>query len=437
MLQPTRFLDDCQRRYGDFFTVQLTAERTVVISSDPQIVKDVFTGDPEVLRAGEGNIVLRPLLGPRSVLLLDGPEHLRHRRLMLPPFHGERMNRYGAAMAEAAERHVERWPVGSPFATQPSMQAITLEVILRAVFGVEDEQERERIAAPLRRMLDATASRLRLLLPPGDPLARRRAAQPVGPVPGPDGARGPRDLRADRGQAGGSRRGRARRRAVPAARGARRGRPGAHRRRAARRADDAAARRPRDHGHRAQLDARAHHSPPGGAGSAARGGAERRRRLPRRGDQGDAPPASRGPGRGQVPGRGRGAGRPHVPGRRPHHALDLPAAPAPRPLSRPRVLPARALPGASPGHLRVDPVRRRRAPLPRRELRPVRDEGRARRRSSGARGSPPRRRARSRSPAAPSRSPPPAAVASRCSGSGSGAARVRRPRAAGRARRDR
>ncbi len=164
MLQPTRFLDDCQRRYGDHFTVQLTAERTVVISSDPQIVKDVFTGDPEVLRAGEGNIVLRPLLGPRSVLLLDGPEHLRHRRLMLPPFHGERMNRYGAAMAEAAERHVERWPVGSPFAVQPSMQAITLEVILRAVFGVEDEQERERIAAPLRRMLDATASRVRLLL---------------------------------------------------------------------------------------------------------------------------------------------------------------------------------------------------------------------------------------------------------------------------------
>jgi cytochrome P450 family 135 len=164
ILRPTRFLDDCQRRYGDIFTVRLSSQRTVVITSDPELVREVFTGDPNVLRAGEGNVVLRPLLGSRSVLLLDGPEHLRQRRLLLPAFHGERMRHYREVMSEVAERHVERWPVGSPFPTHPSMQAITLDVILRAVFGAEDERQLEHLATPLRRLLDATGSQVRLLL---------------------------------------------------------------------------------------------------------------------------------------------------------------------------------------------------------------------------------------------------------------------------------
>ena len=135
-----------------------------MITSDPDTVKRVFTGDPEQLLAGVGNVVLKPLLGPRSVLLLDGPEHLRQRRLMLPSFHGERMRTYGETMRDAAERHVRRWPIGTSFPTQPSMQAITLEVILRAVFGVSDDREVERLATPLRRMLDATSSQARLVL---------------------------------------------------------------------------------------------------------------------------------------------------------------------------------------------------------------------------------------------------------------------------------
>jgi cytochrome P450 family 135 len=164
MLQPTRFLEDCARRFGDTFTVNLSAERTVVITSDPDTIKRVFTGDPTELLAGVGNVPLKPLLGPRSVLLLDGPEHLRQRRLMLPAFHGERMRTYGEAMRAAAERQVRRWPVGTSFPTQPSMQAITLDVILRAVFGVDDDRQAERMAAPLKAMLDATSSQLRLLL---------------------------------------------------------------------------------------------------------------------------------------------------------------------------------------------------------------------------------------------------------------------------------
>ena len=88
---------------GDYFTLQPQPGRTLVITSDPEAVKAVFSGDPDVLRTGEGNIVLAPVLGSGSVLLLDGAEHLRHRRMILPPFHGERMRAYGDTIAEVAE----------------------------------------------------------------------------------------------------------------------------------------------------------------------------------------------------------------------------------------------------------------------------------------------------------------------------------------------
>jgi cytochrome P450 family 135 len=164
ILQPTSFLVDCERRYGEYFTLRLSDERTMVITSDPGAVKTVFTGDPEQMLAGKNNDILRPLLGDRSVLLLDGKEHMRQRRLMLPPFHGERMKAYGETMREVAERQVASWPHGTPFAAAPSMQAITLEIILRTVFGLENEEGIERVGAPLRRLLDATASQSRLLV---------------------------------------------------------------------------------------------------------------------------------------------------------------------------------------------------------------------------------------------------------------------------------
>jgi cytochrome P450 len=162
LLQPTSYLDHCQRRYGDYFTLRLP-NRTTVLSSDPEAVKTVFTADPGHLLAGRSNAILQPILGDRSVLLLDGREHLRQRRLLLPPFHGERMQAYAETMREVAEREVASWPRGRSFAVQPSMQAITLEVILRTVFGLSGEERVERVGAPLRRVLDATASQARLL----------------------------------------------------------------------------------------------------------------------------------------------------------------------------------------------------------------------------------------------------------------------------------
>src|SRR5690606_36719676 len=148
-------LEACRRRYGDLFTLRLSLERIVVAAADPAIVKQVFTGDSAVLHAGEGNVVLEPLLGPRSVLLLDGPEHLRQRRLLPPPFHGERMRGYGVGGRASAERPVALWPVGRPFPVHATMRAITLEVILRAVFGLREPARIVELAAQLRRLLES------------------------------------------------------------------------------------------------------------------------------------------------------------------------------------------------------------------------------------------------------------------------------------------
>jgi cytochrome P450 len=164
VLAPTRFLDACHERMGDYFTLRPAPGRVLVVTADPAAVKQVFTGDPELLHAGAANLMLAPLLGERSVLLLDGDEHLRQRKPMLPPFHGERMRHYQRAMQEAAEWHIAGWPRGRRFAVLPSMQAITLDVIMRAVFGVDDELARERLAAPLRRQLDMFANRLAVLM---------------------------------------------------------------------------------------------------------------------------------------------------------------------------------------------------------------------------------------------------------------------------------
>jgi cytochrome P450 family 135 len=149
-------LGTCQARFGDMFTLKLANEDPWVVTSDPDTIKQVFTGDPRLLHAGEGNRILMPILGPNSVLLLDDDPHLRQRKLMLPAFHGERMQRYGELMAEISAAEIERWPLGEPYALRPRMQAITLEIILRAVFGVSDGPSLEPLRRELRRLLDAS-----------------------------------------------------------------------------------------------------------------------------------------------------------------------------------------------------------------------------------------------------------------------------------------
>ena len=149
-----RMLRECHARYGDTFRLRVAYEGTWVFLTDPDDVKRVFTGDPRLLHAGEANRILLPVVGPHSLLLLDEQEHLADRKLLLPPFHGERMKRYGELMSEIAAREIERWPLGTPYRLRPRMQAVTLEIILRAVFGVREGERLERLRAELRRLLD-------------------------------------------------------------------------------------------------------------------------------------------------------------------------------------------------------------------------------------------------------------------------------------------
>src|SRR3954465_8388216 len=135
--RPAPFMERARRRYGDAFTVRLAQVGTFVFPTDPDTLKTVFTTGPDRLRAGEANVALEPVLGSRSVLLLDGREHIRQRRLMLPPFHGERLRGYEQLIAEIAEEEMRGWPSNGALTLQPRMQSITLEIILRVVFGMD------------------------------------------------------------------------------------------------------------------------------------------------------------------------------------------------------------------------------------------------------------------------------------------------------------
>jgi cytochrome P450 family 135 len=157
------------RRYGDIFSTSFPSFRNVVYVAEPQLAKQVFAGNPRQFHAGEANAsVLEPAVGPHSVLTLDEDEHMRQRKLLLPPFHGDSIRRYGELIREITERQMETWPVGTAFALRPHTQQITLDVILRTVFGLRGH---ERFAAAQRLVDDFTRTSHPILLFP--PLRRR------------------------------------------------------------------------------------------------------------------------------------------------------------------------------------------------------------------------------------------------------------------------
>jgi cytochrome P450 len=159
LARPVAFFESARRRYGEPFTARVLRAGRLVFFSDPPSIKALFAADRENIVAPGRNVILAPLLGERSLLLLNGPEHLARRKLMLPPFHGERMRAYERVMEEATEREVSRWPLDREFRIHPSMQAITLEVIMRAVFGV-GEGHRDDLRRRLLAILAATRSPL-------------------------------------------------------------------------------------------------------------------------------------------------------------------------------------------------------------------------------------------------------------------------------------
>jgi cytochrome P450 len=168
-------LDQSRARFGPMFTLEIAYEGTWVVVTDPADVKRVFTGDPRVFHAGEGNQVLKPVLGENSVLVLDEKPHLGQRKLLLPPFHGARMQGYERKMTEIAAREIESWPLGTPYKLRPRMQAMTLEIILETVFGVHGGERMEELRVALRDFLDLTTNPLFLapLVLAGPDRARR------------------------------------------------------------------------------------------------------------------------------------------------------------------------------------------------------------------------------------------------------------------------
>ena len=154
----------CAQAYGDAFTIRLMGAPPFVFCSHPTAVKEIFTGDPEILRAGRGNEVLRPVLGPNSVALLDGTRHRRERKLLMPPFHGERMRLYGGIMCEIVDRSIDDWPVERLFPIHKYMQQITLDIILRTVFGVDEGEMLSRLRVLLVQFLELVGSSLPLLM---------------------------------------------------------------------------------------------------------------------------------------------------------------------------------------------------------------------------------------------------------------------------------
>jgi cytochrome P450 len=173
----------CHRRYGPVFSIYAAPLGRMVYLADSTDIKDVFAGDPSVFHAGEVVAPARGLLGPSSVLLLDGQPHRERRRLMMPPFHRDAVARHAALMTGLAAEEIDRWPVGAPFAMGPRMSALTLEVILRIVVGTSDPARLARLHTAITQLTELrTIDQLALLYPqlighgPWRRLRRRLAA---------------------------------------------------------------------------------------------------------------------------------------------------------------------------------------------------------------------------------------------------------------------
>ncbi|MGI8715305.1 MAG: cytochrome P450 [Solirubrobacteraceae bacterium] len=160
--RPTASLERL-RAYGKRVTVRLPFQPPFVILSDPAEVKELFAAPAEVLHPGEGAWVLEPIIGRNSVILLDEGDHLAQRRLLLPAFHGERMHRLVGVMTELTEREVAAWPLDEPLALHPRLQHLTLEIILQAVFGLEQGPRLDGLRDALTEVLTFSESPLSVL----------------------------------------------------------------------------------------------------------------------------------------------------------------------------------------------------------------------------------------------------------------------------------
>jgi cytochrome P450 len=152
--RPTSFMERCRARYGKRFTIRLPAQPPFVMISEPEEIKQIFMAPPDVLHPGEGAGILEPVVGRHSVILLDEQPHMTQRKLLLPAFHGDKMQKLTGLMEELSEREVATWPTNRPFELHPRFQALTLEIILRAVFGLDAGERLEALRDQMTKILE-------------------------------------------------------------------------------------------------------------------------------------------------------------------------------------------------------------------------------------------------------------------------------------------
>lgn len=152
-IQPLEFAKSCRRKYGDLFTIKVFPVGTVVCAADPAVIRRAVTAESATLLAGDANRVMDFVVGPNSVLLLDGPEHVRHRQVLLPPFRGPSVQRYQDTIAELTMEAMRRWPSGAPVPLLPRMQHLMLEIMMRVVFGITDLERLNGLRALVPKLL--------------------------------------------------------------------------------------------------------------------------------------------------------------------------------------------------------------------------------------------------------------------------------------------
>ncbi len=160
MARPLEYLEAAAKEYGDVFTMRSLGFPPTVVLSNPQAIQEIFTADPHQFDSAEGSKILQPIVGNNSLILLDGDRHQRQRKLLMPPFHGERMKAYGKLICEIAEQVMKSWTIGNIQPVYPAMQEISLRVILRAVFGIDEGARFQQLRQLLVSMLDAFNSPL-------------------------------------------------------------------------------------------------------------------------------------------------------------------------------------------------------------------------------------------------------------------------------------
>ena len=160
MARPLEYLEAAAKEYGDVFTMRSLGFPPTVVLNNPQAIQEIFTADPHQFDSAEGSKILQPIVGNNSLILLDGDRHQRQRKLLMPPFHGERMKAYGKLICEIAEQVMKSWTIGNIQPVYPAMQEISLRVILRAVFGIDEGARFQQLRQLLVSMLDAFNSPL-------------------------------------------------------------------------------------------------------------------------------------------------------------------------------------------------------------------------------------------------------------------------------------